>query len=63
MIGWSTVVPEKAAPVTGTTSRATGPVPADSRQHICMVITYSGIWINLERFRIMLVVSCDQIHF
>ena len=29
---WSMVVPEKAAPVTGTTLRSTGRVPADSRQ-------------------------------
>ena len=29
---WSTVIPEKAAPVTGNTLRTTGTVPADSRQ-------------------------------
>ena len=29
---WSMVISEKAAPVSGTTSRFTGPVPADSRQ-------------------------------
>ena len=29
---WSMAIPEKAAPVTGTTLRITGPVPADSRQ-------------------------------
>ena len=29
---WPMVMPEKAAPVTGTTLRTTGPVPADSRQ-------------------------------
>ena len=28
----SLVLPEKASPVTGTTLRTTGPVPADSRQ-------------------------------
>ena len=40
----SMVKPEKAAPVTGTTLRTTGPVPAQSRYiclHVCMVITYS----------------------
>ena len=31
-ISWSMVKPEKAAPVTQTTLRTTGPVPADSRQ-------------------------------
>ena len=31
-MNWSRVKPEKAAPVTGTTLRTTGPVPADSRQ-------------------------------
>ena len=31
-ISWSKVIPSKAAPVTGTTLRTTGPVPADSRQ-------------------------------
>ena len=29
-ISWSMVRPAKAAPVTGTTLRTTGPVPADS---------------------------------
>ena len=29
---WSKAIPEKAAPVTRTTLRTTGPVPADSRQ-------------------------------
>ena len=29
---WSKVKPEKVAPVTGTTSRVTGPVLVDSRQ-------------------------------
>ena len=29
---WSMVIPEKAAPVIGTTSSTTGPVPVDSRQ-------------------------------
>ena len=28
---WSSVIPKKAAPVTRTTLRTTGPVPADSR--------------------------------
>ena len=31
-INWSMVKPEKTAPVTGTTFRTTGPVPADFRQ-------------------------------
>ena len=31
-IGLSMVIPEKEAPVRGTTLRTTGPVPADSRQ-------------------------------
>ena len=31
-INWSMGIPEKTAPVTGTTLRTTGPVPADSRQ-------------------------------
>ena len=31
-INWSMAIPEKAAPITGTTLRTTGPVPADSRQ-------------------------------
>ena len=31
-IDWFMVVPEKAAPVIGTTLRTTGPVLADSRQ-------------------------------
>ena len=31
-INWSVVMPKKAAPVTGTTRRTIGPVPADSRQ-------------------------------
>ena len=31
-INWSTVIPEKAAPVTGTTLRTSGSVPTDSRQ-------------------------------
>ena len=30
-INWSMVIPDKAAPVTGTTLRTTGPVPAGSR--------------------------------
>ena len=29
---WFLVIPEKAAPVTGTTLRTTGPAPADSPQ-------------------------------
>ena len=31
-MNWSMVIPEKVAPFTGTTSRTSGPVPADSRQ-------------------------------
>ena len=31
-INWSMVISEKAAPVTGTTLRTTGPVPADTRE-------------------------------
>ena len=31
-IDWYMVITAKAAPVTGTTLRTTGPVPADSRQ-------------------------------
>ena len=31
-VDWSNVLPEKTAPVTETTWRTTGPVPADSRQ-------------------------------
>ena len=29
---WSMAIPEKAAPVTGTALRTTGPMPADSQQ-------------------------------
>ena len=35
-INWSTVIPAKAALVTGTTLKTTGHVPADSRQYVCM---------------------------
>ena len=31
-INWSMVIPEKVAPVTGTTLETIGPVPADSRR-------------------------------
>ena len=32
LINWSMVIPEKAAPVTGTDLKTTGPVREDSRQ-------------------------------
>ena len=33
----------KAAPVTGTTLRTTGPAPADSRQYVCMYVWSSHV--------------------
>ena len=40
---WTMVKPDKAAPVTATTLRTTGPVPADLRQYVCMYVWSSHI--------------------
>ena len=56
---WSEVKPEKEAPVTRTTLRTTGPVPADSRAigtQLCDPIN-SG----LTRWRLMVYIYVDAV--
>ena len=54
-INWP-IVMKKAAPVTGTTLRTTGPVPADSWQYVWLP-HIARVRVNRVRLPILLVVS------
>ena len=52
-------VTAKAAPVTGTRLRIAGPVPADSRQYVCMYV-FIKLHITTQSGPVILVILCHS---